>query len=109
MTWSMLSPDHPDGWEGFSESKAVSALLWSRLQTWHYLNFTSSSSMWEDRGDSGASLYAEYLDERIIELGVDLSGDRGPAADTLNALLSELERTFGLRVSLGDDEPDEVP
>jgi hypothetical protein len=109
MTWSMLSPDHPDGWEGFSESKAVYALLWSYLPTWQYLNFTTTSSMWEDRDFSGASLYAEYVDERIIELGVDLGRDRGPAADTLNALLSELERTFGIRVSPGDDEPDVVP
>jgi hypothetical protein len=97
MTWSMMSPEHRDGWEGFTESEAVTELLWSRLQMWHYLNITSDTSMWEDRGGSGAMLYVEFREERIVELGVDLNGDRGPAADILNALLFELERAFGLR------------
>ncbi|MEP7119881.1 MAG: hypothetical protein ABJE95_03180 [Byssovorax sp.] len=107
MTWSTIAPTAPEGWEGFTQSKAVTDLLWRRLRTWHYLSFSSGTSTWEDPDGSCALLNVDYTDERIVDLSVDLTSDDGPGADTLRELLSELESVFALRIRAPSSPPAE--
>jgi hypothetical protein len=98
MTWSTISPARPEGWDGFDGSNALTELLWLRLTGWHYLNSTSTTSVWEDPAGSGAMLHVAYAGEKIVDLTVDLASDDGPGADTLRGLIAELESTCALRV-----------
>src|SRR5512132_3123673 len=92
MAWLTIVPEHPNGWEGFDASNALTDLLWRRLQTWHYLNFTSYTSTWEDRDGSGSMLNVTYSGERIVEL-TNAPRQRRPRSSPTHAATSRPTRS----------------
>ena len=57
------------GWHTFSESAALTEALWEHLDqsSWHYMNFTSDSSIWESKVD-GSALIVIYEQSKIVEV-----------------------------------------
>ncbi len=80
------------GWHTFSESAALTEALWERLDLsgWHYMNFTSDSSIWESKKD-GSVLIVTYLQSKIVEL----LAETGQSEQTFDPIAVE----FGLEKS----------
>jgi hypothetical protein len=46
------------GWDGFAGSDEVEELAWEVLASWHYINPTATTSVWES--PSGATVYLAF-------------------------------------------------
>lgn len=77
------------GWYAFSNSIALTEALLKHLDrsNWHYLNFTSDTSIWESREDA-SFLYVAYLQSKIVEA----VAEKGHAEQTFDPIAIE----FGL-------------
>ena len=58
-------------WADFAEADELSQLIWDGLSEaegeWHYMNFTTDTSIWESTRD-GSSIIMFYQDDRLQEL-----------------------------------------
>ncbi|WZO98476.1 hypothetical protein EP7_000055 [Isosphaeraceae bacterium EP7] len=86
--WLRLQPE--GGWKAFVRSDELTSFLWSRLGTqyWHYLNLTSTTSVWEHRGEPEGMVVVDYSGEGVEDLRV--------CGLALEEVTSELATTFGL-------------
>jgi hypothetical protein len=77
------------GWQSFAGSEALTDALWNGLPAdkWDYLNFVSSSSIWESRQD-GSMVSVDYEGDRIVHF----AAKGGMAGDFVGPLTAE----FGL-------------
>lgn len=64
-----IRPDK--GWADFAEADELSQLIWDGLSeadgAWHYMNFTTDTSIWEATHD-GSAITMFYQDNRLQEL-----------------------------------------
>jgi hypothetical protein len=76
------------GWAAFTESEALTEMLWTRLpkDDWHYMNFTSNSSVWESRRDA-STVGVCYEGERLVEFVVET----GAASDAVGQIISQFQ------------------
>lgn len=80
------------GWESFTKSAEVEELAWEMLATWHFMNPTAKTSVWES--DSGATFYLAFDDaHQVIEA---VAGANAELDEELVALCTRLSRRFGL-------------
>ncbi len=64
----------PRGWESFRRGDDVEELAWEVLAGWHYMNPTSTTSIWES--PSGATVYLAFDDARaLFELVIGHGGE----------------------------------
>jgi len=88
-----LSPT--GGWEVFTKSGDVEELVWEVLATWHYMNPTATTSIWESH--TGATFHLAFGDDRkIIEA---IAGFVDEPDEELDALCARLRRRYGLSSS----------
>ncbi len=81
-----------NGWGAFKDSRTLTDLIWERCRDWQYLNPTSRTSIWEDPAERGASIYAAYDGDNVVELVVNVGESDGATAE----LASELAKRFEL-------------
>jgi hypothetical protein len=81
--WQHFEPT--GGWVCFTESDTLTEALWAELPRvdWHYMNFTSDSSIWSSRQDASA-VVLHYEKGRLVELVVQL----GVASDILQSVIT---------------------
>jgi hypothetical protein len=80
------------GWDKFSRSADVEELAWEVLAGWHYMNPTSTTSIWE--GDTGATFYLAFDgSHRIIEA---VAGHAGEPDVDLDDMCARLRRDYGI-------------
>ena len=82
----------PGGWDDFAKSSEVEELVWEVLATWHYMNPTATTSIWES--DTGATFYLAFGDGRAIIEAV--AGFVDEPDEELDALCARLRRRYGL-------------
>jgi hypothetical protein len=88
------------GWHEFTGSSALTEALWEHLDllSWHYMNFTSDTSIWESKED-GSVLFVAYDQLMVVELSAE-KGNAEQAFDPIAAL-------FGLKKSNPEMSPTE--
>ena len=81
------------GWEAFTRSAEVDELAWEILAGWHYMNPTSSTSIWES--ETEATFYLAFDDDRrrILEAVAGFVDEPDPELDELCA---KLRRRFAI-------------
>lgn len=54
----------PGGWDGYARGEDVEELAWEVLAGWHYINPTSTTSVWES--PSGATVYLAFDQDHVL-------------------------------------------
>ncbi|MEM6995669.1 MAG: hypothetical protein AAF721_34490 [Myxococcota bacterium] len=81
------------GWEAFTRSAALDEVAWEVLATWHYMNPTSKTSIWES--ETGATFYLAFGDSGAVIEAV--AGHAAEPDPELDALLARLVADFSIR------------
>ena len=83
------------GWEAFGKGADLEELVWEALATWHYMNPTAKTSVWES--PTGATFYLAFGDDgSLVEAVAGFAGDDN---EELTALLEQLAADYGVRAA----------